>query len=161
LARLARATYVPVGAVGGARFGILRLGEGRVPSRTRTRNNTNPNDTEANAAGRRGVRVCSRDYIGRGKVPVAGERGVGVGRKLVGHRGAGRRRAVFRRAGRRRAGHRHGVGQQPPPLHIAGDGALRHEVRGEVVKFQLFIDRAAEIDFWAPNRPSVRHSAGE
>jgi hypothetical protein len=37
---------VPGGAVGGARFGVLRLGEGRVPS---------------------------RDYVGRGKVPVAGE----------------------------------------------------------------------------------------
>jgi hypothetical protein len=42
---------VPDGAVGGARFGVLRLGEGRVPS---------------------------RDYVGRGKVPVAGERGVGM-----------------------------------------------------------------------------------
>jgi hypothetical protein len=40
---------VPGGAVGGARFGVLRLGEGR---------------------------VLSRDYVGRGKVPVAGERGV-------------------------------------------------------------------------------------
>jgi len=41
---------VPGGAVGGARFGVLRLGEGRVPK-----------------------------YVGRGKVPVARERGVGVG----------------------------------------------------------------------------------
>jgi hypothetical protein len=45
--------------VGGARFGVSRLGEGRVPS---------------------------RDYVGRGKVPVAGERGVGVSRRLVGRR---------------------------------------------------------------------------
>jgi hypothetical protein len=37
---------VPGRAVGGARFGVLRLGEGRVPS---------------------------RDYVGRGKVPVAGK----------------------------------------------------------------------------------------
>jgi hypothetical protein len=42
-------------------------------------------------------RVPSRDYVGRGKVPVAGERGVAVGRRLV-----GRRRAGPRRAGRRR-----------------------------------------------------------
>ena len=39
---------VPGGAVGGGRFGILRSGEGRVPS---------------------------RDNVGRGKVPVAGEGG--------------------------------------------------------------------------------------
>jgi hypothetical protein len=38
---------VPVGAVGDARFSVLRLGEGRVPS---------------------------RDCVGRGKVPVAGGR---------------------------------------------------------------------------------------
>jgi hypothetical protein len=44
----------------------LRLGEGRVPS---------------------------RDNVGRGKVPVAGEKGVGVGRRLVGRRKTGRRRA--------------------------------------------------------------------
>ena len=47
---------VPGGEVGGARSGVLRLGEERVPS---------------------------RDYVGRGKVPVAGERGVEVGRGLV------------------------------------------------------------------------------
>ena len=40
---------VPGGTAGGARFSVLRLGEGYVPS---------------------------RDYVGRGKVPVAGERGV-------------------------------------------------------------------------------------
>jgi hypothetical protein len=40
---------VPGGAVSVARFGVSRLGEGRVPS---------------------------RDCVGRGKVPVAGERGV-------------------------------------------------------------------------------------
>jgi hypothetical protein len=53
----------PVGAVGGARFGVLRLDEGRVPS---------------------------REYVSRGKIPVAGKRGVGVGRRLVGRRRAGR-----------------------------------------------------------------------
>jgi hypothetical protein len=37
------------GVVGGARFGVLRLDEGF---------------------------ISSRDYVGRGKVPVAGERGV-------------------------------------------------------------------------------------
>ena len=44
------------GAVGGARFGVLRLSEGRVPS---------------------------RGHVGRGEVPVAEKRGVGVGRRLV------------------------------------------------------------------------------
>jgi hypothetical protein len=38
-------------------------------------------------------RVPRRDFAGRGKASVAGERGVGVGRRLVGHRRAGRRRA--------------------------------------------------------------------
>jgi hypothetical protein len=56
------ADSVSGGAVGGARFSVLRLGEGRVPS---------------------------RDYVGRDKVPVAGERGVGVGRRMVGRRRAG------------------------------------------------------------------------
>jgi hypothetical protein len=42
------AGIVQSGAVGGARFGVLRLGEGRVPS---------------------------RDYEGRGQVSVAGKRG--------------------------------------------------------------------------------------
>ena len=50
---------IPGGAVGDARFGVLRLSKGRVPS---------------------------RGYVGRGKVPVAGERGVGVGRRLVGQK---------------------------------------------------------------------------
>ena len=56
------------GAVGGARFGVLRLGEGRVPS---------------------------RGYLGRCKVPVAGERGVWVGRRLVGRRRAGRLDSLY------------------------------------------------------------------
>ena len=64
---------VPGGAVGGARFGELCLGEGRVPS---------------------------RDYVGRGKVPVAGERGVGVGRRVARRRWARRRRARRRRVWR-------------------------------------------------------------
>ena len=50
---------VPGGALGGARFGVLRVGEGRVPS---------------------------RGHVGRGKVPVAGQRGVGVGRSLIFHK---------------------------------------------------------------------------
>jgi hypothetical protein len=66
---------VPGGAAGGARFDVLRLGEGNVPS---------------------------RGCVGRGKVPVAGKRGVGVGRRLVGRRGVGRRRAKRQRAGRGR-----------------------------------------------------------
>ena len=52
----------------GARFGVLRLDEGRVPS---------------------------RDYVGRGKVPVAGKRGVEVGRRLVGRRRAGRATLIW------------------------------------------------------------------
>jgi hypothetical protein len=64
---------VPGGMVGGARFVVLRLGEGRVPS---------------------------RDYVGRGKVPVARERGVGVSRRLAGCRRARRRRAERCRTGR-------------------------------------------------------------
>jgi hypothetical protein len=59
------AVCVPGGAADGARFGVLRLGEGRVPS---------------------------RDYVGRVKVPVAGVSGVGGDRRLVGCRRAGRRR---------------------------------------------------------------------
>jgi hypothetical protein len=110
---------VPGGAVGGTRFGIMRLGEGRVPS---------------------------RDYVGRGKVPVTGERGAGVGRRLVGRRRAGRRRAGRQRAGRRRVGHRRvgrgcRVGQQPQPWPLAGDGAPRYEVCGEVVALQRFLER--------------------
>jgi hypothetical protein len=44
-------------------------------------------------------RVPSRDYVGRGKVPVAGARGVWVGRRLVGRRRAGHRRALRGRGG--------------------------------------------------------------
>jgi hypothetical protein len=44
-------------------------------------------------------RVSSRGCVGRGKVPVAGEMGVGVGRMLVGRWRAWRRRAWRRRAG--------------------------------------------------------------
>jgi hypothetical protein len=76
------------GEAGSARFGVLLLGEGRVPS---------------------------RDYVGRGKVFIAGERGVGVGRRLVGRRSAGRRRAWRRGAERRKAGRGHTAGQPPPP----------------------------------------------
>jgi len=124
-----------VGAVGagsvpgGARFGVLRVGEGRVPR---------------------------RGHVGRGRVPVAGQRGVGVGRRLVGRRRAGRRRA-----GRRRAGRGRGVGQQPPPWPVAGEGAPRREVGGKVVAFQGFLERAAEVHLWAPNRPWVRYPTGE
>ena len=115
---------VPGGALGGARLGVLRAGEGRVPS---------------------------RGHVGRGKVPVAGQRGVGVVRRLVGRR----------RAGRRRAGRGRGVGQQPPPWPVAGEGAPRREVGGKVVAFQGFLERAAEVHLWAPNRPWVRYPTGE
>ena len=124
-----------VGAVGagsvpgGARFGVLRAGEGRVPK---------------------------RGHVGRGgKVPVAGQR------RLVERRRAGRRRAGRRRAGRRRAGRGRGVGQQPPPWPVAGEGAPRREVGGKVVAFQGFLERAAEVHLWAPNRPWVLYPTGE
>jgi hypothetical protein len=119
----------PGSAVGGARFGIFRMGEGR---------------------------LLSRDYVGRGKVPVSRERGVGVGRRLAGCRGARRRRAGHRRAGRGR-----GVGQQPPPWPVAGDGAPRYEVRWKFVAFQRFLERAAKVHLLAPNWRWVRHIAGE
>jgi hypothetical protein len=51
------------GAAGCAHFGVLRLGKGN---------------------------VSSRGCVGRGKVFVAGEAGVEVGRRLVGHRRARR-----------------------------------------------------------------------
>ena len=114
-----------VGAVGagsvpgGARFGVLRAGEGRVPR---------------------------RGHVGQGgKVPVAGQR------RLV----------ERRRAGRRRAGRGRGVGQQPPPWPVAGEGAPRREVGGKVVAFQGFLERAAEVHLWAPNRPWVRYPTGK
>jgi hypothetical protein len=53
------------------------------------------------------------------------------------------------------------VGQQPPRWPVAGDGAPRYEVCGEVVAFQRFLERAAEIHLWAPDWPWVRHPAGE
>jgi hypothetical protein len=90
---------VPGGAVGGAFFGVLRVGEGRVPS---------------------------RDYVGSGKIPAAGKRGVGVGRRPVGRRRAWRRRAGRRGVERRRTGRGHRVDQQPPPWPVAGDGAPRY-----------------------------------
>ena len=77
-----------------------------------------------------------RGHVGRGKVPVAGQRGVEVGRRLVGRRRAGRRRA-----GRRRARRGRGVGQLPPPWPVAGEGAPRREVGGKVVAFQHPIGR--------------------
>jgi hypothetical protein len=125
---------VPGGAFGGACFGALHLGEGRVPN---------------------------RDYAGRGKAPVAEKSGVGVGRRLVGRRRAERRRAWRRRAERRRAGRGRRVGKQPPSLPVPGDGAPRFDVRREVIAFQRFLERAAEIHLWAPNRPWVRHPTGE
>jgi hypothetical protein len=92
--------------------------------------------------------VSNRGHVGRGKVPVVGERGVGVGRRLV-----GRRRSWRREAGRGRR-----VGHQLPPWLVAGDSASRDEVRGEVVTFQRFLERAAEIHLWAPSWLWVRHS---
>jgi hypothetical protein len=77
---------VPGGAVGGVRFGVLRLGEGR---------------------------VSSRDYVCIEKAPVAGEKGVGVDRELVGRRRTGRRRAGLRGFGRQEAGRGRRVVQQP------------------------------------------------
>jgi hypothetical protein len=125
---------VPGGALGGERSGLLRLGEGRVPS---------------------------RGHVGRGKDLVARERGAEVGRRLVRSRREGRRWAGRLSAGRRRAGRRkyverrgvgrgRGVGQRPARWPFAGDGPPRHEVRGEVVAFQRFLKRAAEIHIWAP-----------
>jgi hypothetical protein len=107
------------------------------------------------------VRVPSRGYVGRGTVPVAEERCVGVGSRLVGRRRAGRRRAGHRGAGRRRAGRGRRVGQLWPPLPVAGDGAPRYEVRDEVVAFLYFLERVAEINILEPNRPWVRHPTGE
>jgi hypothetical protein len=118
---------VPGGAVSEARFGVLRLGEGR---------------------------VTSRGYVSRGKVPVAGERGVGVGRRLVGRRRAGRRRAWRRRVERRRARRGRGVGQQPPPWHVAGDGAPCYGVRGEAVAFQRFPVRPSCASLSPQHSPS-------
>jgi hypothetical protein len=115
---------VPGGAVGGARFGVLRLGKGRVPS---------------------------RGYVGRGKVPVAGKRGAGVGRWQFELRRAGRRRAWRRSAGHRGFGRGRRVGQQPQPRPVAGDGAPRCEVRGKVVAFQRFLERAADVTSGHPN----------
>jgi hypothetical protein len=83
-----------------------------------------------------------------------------VGRR-AGRRRAGSQRAGRRRVGRRRAGRGRRVLQQPPPWPVAGDGAPRCEVRGEVFAFQRFLERAAEIHLWAPNWPWVRHPTGE
>ena len=54
-----------------------------------------------------------------------------------------------------------GVGQQPPPWPVADEGAPRREVGGKVVAFQGFLERAAEVHLWAPNRPWVRYPTGE
>jgi hypothetical protein len=53
------------------------------------------------------------------------------------------------------------VGQKPPPRSVAGDAAPRCEVRGEVVAFQRFLERVTKTLPWEPNRPWVRHPAGE
>jgi hypothetical protein len=108
---------VPGGAAGGARLSVLRLCEGRVPS---------------------------RDYVGRDKVPVARERGVGVGKRLVGRREGWVSEGWASGSWASEAG--------PPPWPVAGDGAPGYEVRGEVVVFQRFLERAAETHLWAPNR---------
>jgi hypothetical protein len=68
------------------------------------------------------------------------------------------RRAKCRSDWHRRAGRGSAVSQQPPPWPVAGDGASRCEVRGEAVEFQLFLERAAKIYLWAPNRPWVPKS---
>jgi hypothetical protein len=123
------ARSLPGGAAGGARFGMFRLGEGRVPS--------------------------------RGKVPLAGERGVEVSRRPVWRRRVGHRRAGRRRAGLRRARRGCAVRQQPPPWSVAGDGAPSRKVRGEVVAFERFLECATKVHRWAPSQPRVRHPAGE
>jgi hypothetical protein len=70
--------------------------------------------------------VSSRDRVGRGKVPAVGERGVKIGRRLVGRRGTWRRGA----------GRGLRVGHQLPPWLVAGDGAPRYEdVRPNFVAF--------------------------
>jgi hypothetical protein len=52
-----------------------------------------------------------------------------------------------------KAGCGRGVGQKPQTWRVAGNGALHREVRGEIVSFQNFLERAAEFHLWAPNRP--------
>ena len=79
----------------------------------------------------------------------------------VGRRRAWRRRAEIRRAERRRSVRGRRMGQQPPPCPVESDGFRRCEVRGEVVAFQRFLERAAEIHPWAPVLPWVRHPTGE
>jgi hypothetical protein len=51
--------------------------------------------------------------------------------------------------------------QKLQPWPVARDGAPRYEGRGEVVAFQRFLERAAKIHLWKPNRLWVRHPAGE
>ena len=82
---------VPGGAVGGARFGVLCLGEGCVPN---------------------------RDYVGRSKVPVAGEGNWG-----------------WREAGWASEDWAPEGCAWAPPWHVAGDGAPRRKVSGEVFAF--------------------------
>jgi hypothetical protein len=89
----------PGGALGGARLDVFRLGEERVPS---------------------------RDYKGRSKVSVAGERGVGVGRRLVGRRRPGRRRAGHRRVRRRKAGRVRRLGH-------GGGGFMQTKIKNQVL----------------------------
>ena len=52
-------------------------------------------------------------------------------------------------------------GQQLSPWPVAGEGAPRREVGGKVIAFQGFLERAAEVHLWAPNRPWVLYPTGE
>jgi hypothetical protein len=117
---------VPGGAASGANFGVKRLCERPGPN---------------------------WGYVSRGKAPVAGERGTEVIRGLVERRRAWRRRAGRRRTGRRGDGRGRGVGQKSPPWPLAGDGAPRCEVYGDVVAFQRFIENFVENYLCTPNRP--------
>jgi hypothetical protein len=98
---------------------------------------------------------------GKGKVPLAWERGVGDGRRLVGRRRAGCRRL---RVGGLDVG---GLGVSVEWISSCNRGLLRamalhvSKFCGEIVAFQCFLDRAAEIHLWEPNRPWVRHPPGK
>ena len=96
------------------------------------------------------MRKMVRWSVGAGSVPGGALGGVG-----------GARFGVLCAGEDRVAGRGRGVGQQPPPWPVAGEGAPRREVGGKVVAFQGFLERAAEVHLWAPNRPWVRYPTGE
>ena len=53
------------------------------------------------------------------------------------------------------------VDKLPPPWPVAGDGAPRREIFEEAIAFQRFLERAVEVDLWAPDWPWMRHPTGE